>query len=53
MASAKQPNDQKDPAASASSSSANCAENGLPSLGCFLESQEPTKISLIDDWIDA
>ena len=52
MPSAKQPNDQKDPAV-AGSSNANCAENGQLASGCFLESQEPTKTSLIDDWIDA
>jgi hypothetical protein len=53
MPNTKQLNDQKDPAASASSSNGNCAENGQLASRCFLENQETAKTSLIDDWIDA
>ena len=53
MPNAEQLNEQKDPAASDSNSTVICSENGKFASGCFLENQEATRISLIDDWIDA
>jgi hypothetical protein len=53
MPSAKQLNEQQDPPASDSSSTAICSENGQLAAGCFMENQETIRTSLIDDWIDA
>jgi hypothetical protein len=53
MPNSEQLNEQKDPVASDSNSTAICSKNSQFASGCFLENQEATSISLIDDWIDA